>query len=260
MAADAEHPVRPRSIFWSREAYRRAASASVPSMLWYLAGLITLTAIVVTFAVQPVLVQRLDQLEAWMLRYLPEFSIHHGVVTSAVPQPYVVKTKELVFTLDTTGQTTEVDPTYPYAVLLTRQQLVVRSPDGIDQRDMSQLDGLVVDAPMIERVTEGLRSWIWVIVGLAAGIVLAAVRLGQILLGTLLMLLVSALLHRRLRYAALFNLGVYALTVPTLLDLLGVGSLGFPYAWWLSCGVYAGYLIWAVLAQPVPAREIAPSA
>ena len=65
----------------------------------------------------------------------------------------------------------------------------------------------------------------------------------------------NALSKRALRYGALFNLGVLALTVPTAFDVVvALTGARIPAQGLLSLALYLGYLIWGILSQPSTAE------
>ncbi len=244
-------------------AYRRVAAGGVGSMLGYLTVLVGAATVAFTVQTQVLTSQTMENARPWVREHFPEIRITQGVASSPVPQPYTVWAKEGagVF-IDTTGATTSLDPNrYRQGMLLTRTELLFRkSPEEERRYSLAKLNHVVLTAATVEQWLNIAQRWLWVVVGVALFIAWWIALALKVLFWSLLALLVNAVAGRALRYEALFSLGVYALTVPFLLDLAKnlfgwrAGALG-----WASLGLYVGYLIWGILAQP-KAADAPPSA
>jgi hypothetical protein len=245
---------------WCAEAYRDAASRSVGSAFGYLAVLIAIAAAVTALVSQVRVGQAVAMFKAQRLweAYLPEIRLTDGTVSSPVEQPFVRELDGTVLILDTTGQTTELDPQYEQGLLITEREIVLRRGRGVTQETrrytLDRLPDLVLNQATAERFLDQVKAWTWVVVGLGMLIWLWIAKPVQVLVWSLLGVVVNAVAKRRLSYRAIFNVGVLALTVPLVFGLVrtGFGWIS-PWLWWLSLGLCAAYVVWGVLAQPEPA-------
>lgn len=234
--------------FSRADAYRDAATTGTGRMLGYAAILITAMTVVVTVKSHLALVQALEQAKPWVRAHVPEITIQDGKVSSPVPQPYIQQGEEFTFILDTTGQTTALEA--PRGMLLTATELIYRKSAVETRRySLAQIKALTITPPIVEAWMAMAQQWLWVAVGVAAFAGLWIAKLAQVLFWSLLGLLVRAVFKRAVSYRGLFNVGVYALTVPMVLEaalvLAGIRVPGL-----LILAVYLGYLSWGVSVQP----------
>ena len=245
-----------RSAF-DAEAYRDAATRRPGSLLGYLALLIAIATIVTALQAHVRSVRALEEAKPWLTAHIPELHITNGALSSPTPQPYVWAESDFAFVLDTTGATTELDPKYARGVLLTKTDAIVRR-SAIETRRYSfqNIPNLIVNQATIARWIQTIKSWLWVAVAIGTLVWLWIAKLLQVLLWSVVGLMVNAFAKRSLSYRALWNIGVYALTVPLVLDLIKI-SLGWqtPLLGWLSLILYAGYVVWGILVQPIPAIQ-----
>lgn len=233
------------------EAYRDVASGGTGRMMGYLALLIAIATVVVTLQVQIASVVAMKIGGPWLKQHVPEIHITKGLASSPVKQPYVFEEHGFGFVVDTTGVTRDLDPKYKQGVLLTKSELVFRKSDVETRRySLAKSPDMVVNETTIDAMLTTIRQWLWVIVGLGVFFGLWVVKLVQIFLWSLVGLLVAHLAPRPLAYRAIWNLAIYALTVPLVFDLVK-GFLGWhiPGLGLFSLAIYAGYLTWGILVQ-----------
>ncbi len=243
-----------RGAAGDRAAYRDAAAGRPGQLLGYLVLLITVATVGVTVKVHRAVSQGLEEAGPWLKANMPDIRIANGVVSSPVAQPYVWEQEEFVFILDTTGETTALDLRYPRGILLTQTSLLYRkSPRESREYSLREVKAFELDDAAIDRFIAAGRRWLWIFFAVAIWLANLVMRTLQALAWTLLGVAVNAVSRRGLRYAALFNLGVLALTVPIVFDLAMVlGGVQARGARLVSAGLYAGYLVWGILAQPEP--------
>jgi hypothetical protein len=244
---------------WNAAAYRDAAAGRVGRMIGYLAVLITIATVCLTIRAQVTLGQVLEVAKPWVKAHIPEIQITKGTASSPVKQPYIWEEGGMGFVLDTTGATTNLAPKYERGVLLTKTELVYRqSPIETRRYELAQLPDMVINEATIGRVVDLAKSWLWLAIAVGLFLWLWIAKLFQVLFGSLLGLLVNALSKRALRYGALFNIGVLALTVSTAFDVvIGLTGARIPAQGLLSLALYLGYLAWGILSQPSAAEATA---
>ncbi len=250
---------------YSGDAYRDVAVDRVPSLIGYLAVLIVIATVVTTISTQIRTAAILEEAKPWLADNIPELRISDGKLSSPVDQPYIWESEDFGFVLDTTGDITELDPAYEQGVLLTETEVVYRQSRFETRRyDVSDFPDMVLDEDTWDRWIDTIKSWLWAGVAIASFLWLWVIKLLQVLFWSLIGLVVSMLTKRSLRYGALFNIGIYALTVPLAFDLLA-GALGWlgGATGVLSLALYAGYLGWGIFVQPMapatPSTQEAPS-
>lgn len=242
---------------YSAHAYREVATDRVGSLIGYLAVLIGIATVFMTITTHLRTNRMLDELTPWLKESVPELRITDGTLSSPVTQPYVWEHEDFGFVLDTTGATTELDPIYERGVLLTSTELLYRQSVGQTRRyDLSDVPDLVLNDATWDRWLASVRSWLWIVVGVATLLWLWLAKLIQALLWALIGLLAASLTKRPLRYGALFNLAIYAMSVPLAFDVLSrvLGWYGGG-AVLVSLALYAGYVGWGIFVQPMAASR-----
>jgi len=247
---------------WSANAYRHAAAGRVGRMLGYLALLITLATALLTIRTHVTLVRALEEAKPWVKAHIPEIRIEKGTASSPVTQPYVFEEDGAGYVIDTTGATTDLDPKYTRGALLTKTELIYRESAVESRRyKLAQVPDMVINEATIGRALDLAKSWLWLAVAVGVFLWLWIAKLLQVLFWSLLGLLVNALSKRSLRYGALFNIGILALTVPTAFDVVvAVAGASIPAQGLLSLALYLGYLVWGILSQPSSAEATASTA
>jgi hypothetical protein len=232
----------------SAAAYRHVASRPAGGMFGYLAVLILLMTLVVTALFQVAASRGIMEVGPSLREKLPEIQIANGEASSPVPQPYVWEGKSAMFVLDTTGQVTDLERR---GVLVTKTELIYRKSDVESRRySLRRFGNTTINAEVVGGWLNQAKAWLWIPVGalLYAGLWIA--KLFQILAASLVSLLVNALARRGLTYGQLFNLGIYAATVPTLVDMARYLPPLRTIPGFVPPALYAGYLAWGILAQP----------
>jgi hypothetical protein len=243
-------------------AYRDVAAGSMASMFGYLAVLIVLATAVYTVKSQPAINAFVREMTPMVREHTPPVHITQGKASSPVDQPFVLASRDedAILIIDTTGATTEIDPSYEDSFLLTETTLTRHDASrGRTQTYNLQefnrfWDPIDITGPILERWLAKWQRWGWVVVAVGSLCWLWLAKLVQVAVWWLLGLLINAVSGRRLRLEALFQLGIYALTVPFIFDVVkGVLDIRHGALALVSITLYVGYLIWAILVQPRPA-------
>lgn len=237
------------------EVYRQVAGARVARLLGYLTVLVTVVVAVQTVWVHVAVVRGLTEFGPWLKERLPEIHVTNGQASSPAAQPYVWEGERFAFVLDTTGATTALEAKYAQGLLLTKTELLYREGPGRERRySLAEVRSFALTAETMDRWIKLLQSWLWVVVAVVLWGWRWLTTILQVALWSLVGLLVNAISRRGLRYTALFNIGILALTAPLLFDTLAmIAGVAFPGLGLISLAIYAGYLIRGILVQPPPA-------
>ncbi len=176
-------------------------------------------------------------------------TIKDGKVSADVEQPYIKefgpegKPPDFVFIIDTKGGVTSLEG-YRQGILLTENSLILQTQEqtetesekNIKKWDLSKIKSFSIKPGEGEdeyfvlsgenrefQVTyESLKRWLrrlfligWPILFLFLYIAGLFSKFAQILIGSLYVLILNAASPKKLKYANIFNLGVFAITVPT---------------------------------------------
>lgn len=255
------------SLLWkspfSLEAWQDVGPGSFSRMWRYLALLISLAAIIVTIIVQVGMLRVVGNFkqQRWWERNLPDMRIANGQVTSSATQPYVREFDDFVFVLDTTGATGDLDPKYRNGILVKKQEVIIRRQRGAEEIrrfSLSEVPDFELNQASVEELLNRVLSWLWLVVLLGYMVWLWVAKPLQVLFWSLPLLIVNAVSGKRLPYKSLFNLGIYALTVPLIWDLIGmVAAPNQPWWGWVSVGIYVGYWSWGLLQQHTALQQSA---
>jgi len=161
---------------------------------------------------------------------IPEISITDGEVAVPITQPYIYEVENYVFIIDTTGQITSLD-NYQSGVLLTKNKFMYK-----DQAKMKTESYDLAQVKSVRITPEVLRNGLkkggkFLIPGLfiAITIYFLFAKIIQLFLFSLASLFTNQLKRKNLSYPELLNIGIYALTPPTLLaTIMILFDLNFP--------------------------------
>jgi hypothetical protein len=131
--------------------------------------------------------------------------------------------------------TTRLDEQATAGILVTEREIVVRQRRRAHETRTYALDefpDMVLNQQTIEVWLSALVAWGWIVVAVGLTLWLWIAKLFQVLFWSLLGLAVNAISGRSLRYGAIVNIGILALTV--------------------SLAMYLSYYTWGILVQPKP--------
>lgn len=128
-------------------------------------------------------------------------------------------------TIDTSAEISDFDETQS-AVLITKDTIVAKDDDGfrvypLDKETNVTIDKGAVDdflSPLLPKLSY-VPALLIVLIGFALIVILPLIRLVWLFFPTLALLLLSTLLKLNLSYGKLYQIGLHALTLPTLIQL-----------------------------------------
>ncbi len=169
---------------------------------------------------------------------LPEIKVINGVVVADVPQPYKVAEN---FIIDTTGKTNINALPDVNGILLTKNQLIMKK-NSLETRtyDLSKIQY----ASLKELLKIYLPVFTLFIIPMIALMIffLALFNSVYVLIISLILLLYNLLFKTNLKYAQLFNIGVFAFfPIWFLVYLLGFAGVRFSFLFSL---IYLAFLVW----------------
>ncbi|MEA3368859.1 MAG: DUF1189 domain-containing protein [Candidatus Ratteibacteria bacterium] len=149
---------------------------------------------------------------------IPEIRITEGVVSVPVEQPYIYEAAEYAFIIDTTGEITSLD-NYDSGLLLLRDKIIYRDKARMktESYDLSKIAALHITPETLQR---GLKKGSKILVPalfVALTVWFIISKFIQVFLFSLVSLFANNLKKKNLTYPELLNIGIYALTAPTVL-------------------------------------------
>ena len=161
---------------------------------------------------------------------IPEINITDGVVSVPVEQPYIHEVENYAFIIDTTGKITSLDG-YDSGLLLTKNKLSYKDKSRMktETYDLSQVSSVHITPELLERGFK--KGGKFLIPGLFMALVIyfLIAKFIQLFLFSLASLFTNQVKNKNLSYPELLNIGVYALTPPTLLAAIMIlFDLRFP--------------------------------
>ncbi len=161
---------------------------------------------------------------------IPEIRITEGVVSVPIAQPYVYVVENYAFIIDTTGQVSSLDD-YDSGMLLTRDKLIYKDKARMktESYDLSKINSLYLTPETLNNwLRKGSKVLIPILFIILVIYYLVAKNI-QLFLFSLAALLANQIKNKKLSYHELLNIGVYALTPPTLLaSVMILFNLRFP--------------------------------
>jgi hypothetical protein len=186
---------------------------------------------------------------------IPPLRIEKGRVSSPVPQPFVIQKDNFAFVLDVTGKVTSLDQ-YKEGVLVTRDKIILKRDkevgSEISEYDLNRMKFDLLDIKPgnkdkgeIINLTWGKKTFSVTSSGIARLANTAVLlilpfflflsftslligKLLQVIIFSLLSLVINNATAGRLKYRELINIGVYALTTPTVLSVVLILSTAGP--------------------------------
>lgn len=186
-----------------------------------------------------------------LTKNFPTITITNGQVAIDAPEPYVVPMPgggDPLLIVDTTGQITAENN--PAAVLLTRNQLMLRGDRQTRLYDLAMVRDFRMDQAFIERMLGFVRRFLVVVAYPCALIGSYLYRILQVLVYAAIGMAFVRMSMVSLDYVQLLRLSSVAVTPAVLLDTLrGVLRVPTSYLWWIFCLLLSlGYLLFAVRA------------
>jgi Protein of unknown function (DUF1189) len=227
--------------------YRVAFEWSTRQALGYWAKLTLLLALIFVVVNVPRLQRTTDEAAKWIERekLLPELTVEHGQIRSPVPQPYVRKTNDFIFILDTTGATALAPTGAVNGIILAKDRVYGWSNQRmmLDQPASALLpDGKVDAAYLGDLMRLFIRVFSVPMFALIFGMFFAG-GLAQSALFCGIASVVERSLTPRYNFSQLFRFSILAITpaavVATAYNAAGLSGEWFPLFY---LGIYYFYL------------------
>jgi len=159
---------------------------------------------------------------------ISEIRITNGVVSVPVDQPYIYKVENYAFIIDTTGEVVSLDD-YEAGLLLTKNALLSKNNARTQSYDLSQVASLYITPELLKEWMKKSGKVVFPIIMVLLVISFLIAKFIQIFLFSLISMLANNLKKKNLSYSQLLNIGLYALTLPTVLAVIVIlFNFGFP--------------------------------
>lgn len=173
---------------------------------------------------------------------IPEITVRNGILNIDMDEPLVLNDNhDFIFIVDMTDRYTLNDLAgYSIGYLITPERIIINQagspPMPLEFKDLRDFN---IDKHSVIEILNSFK-------GLAIGFIIFIIILGTILLKLFDSLILSiigiisnSILKTNLNYNELYKIGIYALTLPSLIMLL-INSLGFTLAFGLKILIYYG--------------------
>jgi hypothetical protein len=178
------------------------------------------------------------------LQAAPDFALENGTFRFDGPMPYRVSQEDVTLVVDTTGKTRPEDLTGSgYGILITQHTLYQVEPGRIQETDLRRLPMALTKANVIDLI----RALKWLVP--VSYLFMYTFQLGFKALDGVVLALVAqvfgSIRGRRVPFGLGFHLGMYAMTLPVLLQWLVPRFTTVPWAGPMG---KAGFVTWWGLA------------
>lgn len=240
--------------WFSPDIYRDVAFRRRGYGAGYLALLVAVASIPAAVRAQRMVMAFIRETAPALIRQIPTMTFSNGTLSIDRPTPYIIMLGTATWAVfDPDGV---YDGPRPQGVLVRRDRMLVRQPDGKTQPVLfTGVDGITVDQRFVASWMAAVARWFLPVSFVVFAGTLFLARLLQALLFSLAANALARSFGRVWDAPTLVRLSVLALTPMTLaggaLNLLDL----FPAGWWLaSFIVTAGYLYFAVDVTSRPAQ------
>lgn len=214
--------------------YAEIKEQSFGKSLGYITLLILLYVTIFSFFITLAGFNFVGQATDWIDSNVPKVTIKDGAISADVAQPYVRDLDGFAFIIDTTGRIKKIGNEYESGILVSKNQVSFkRSEHRTEVYDVpAGEDEFVIDASLINFFINIGKYFIFpaVLIGVFAFYWIAIII--KIFFYSLISLILNRFFSAKLKYGALLNIGVYAVTLPFLLSII-VELLGIPISGWI---------------------------
>jgi len=180
---------------------------------------------------------------------VPAFELKDGIFTMEGKMPVRYESAGTVFVIDTTGKTT-VDSLKAYRSYLLITKSAFYNKQSLQEQTVKfkDLAGLTFTKDSVQKMIP-LLNLVGIFIVLFVPVGFFVVYLFFALLLALIGLIINAAVKSRLAFGNVFKLGIYALTLPTIFEVLfNAFSFNIPYFWLIKLLV-ATIILWAAFAE-----------
>ncbi len=228
--------------------YKEVKNFPPGKVLKYLLSIVLFVSLMLSVRYSFVLSAGLDSAMCWMRKNLPVIEVQNGVASVNAEEPYKITEGDFAVILDTTGKTASLDE-YKKGVLLMKDKVVYKEGGAKTEiYSLADVKSLRIDENFMRGVKKN-ALWIifpFMLLGIYVYLILA--RLLQTVIFSLVTIFAAAISKAQLAYRHVFAIGVYALTLSTLLGAVSALFLkDIPGVGWIYAAIYIAYLAAAVI-------------
>lgn len=206
--------------------FEAIAKKTVKKSLWYWGRYVLFFALIPIILAIFTLTYYTPQFPRLAQKHLPEvdFTVKDGLASTSLPQPFIANLDEVIFIIDTSGNSTLDKP----GVLITRDKFIFRSPEGDTQtQSLKDLGDFHFDKPAAVSWISAHQFQIWIF-GFFLILVLAVIfSLFYVLFSLLMFAFWSAVLwvisnirHKKFLFSTGFKIAVHASVLPLIISAL----------------------------------------
>ncbi|TSC85404.1 MAG: hypothetical protein G01um101416_872 [Microgenomates group bacterium Gr01-1014_16] len=202
------------------------AKKTVKQSLWYWGRYVQLFALIPTVLAIFTLTYYTPQFPRLAKQYLPEadLTVKDGLASTSLQQPFVANLEDVVFIIDTTGDSSLNKP----GVMITKDKFIFRSPEGDTQtQSLKDLGDFHFDKSAATSWISSHQFQIWLLGFLLIVLLAVIFSLSYVSFNILLFLfwaaimwLISRLRHRKFLFFTGFKIAVHASVLPLIISAL----------------------------------------
>ncbi|EKD86112.1 MAG: protein of unknown function DUF1189 [uncultured bacterium] len=234
-----------KSSIYSPEFYKSVRKKTTGEAFKYFLGLAAILALIQSVISIPVAVsiqKELPNLSTKLVSYYPaelEVRIKDGKASTNVEEPYFIKMPEggdeydNLLVIDTkTAYTAEQFSKYSAAAWLTRDTLFVKEQNGLRAFELTKIQDLTINKTFVSGIVNKISPFFKLIIPVISififlGLILLYIfRLIQLLFIAIGIYLVGRAMNLNFGYKESYKIGLFAITLPLILDLILTFSKG----------------------------------
>lgn len=234
-----------KSSIYSPEFYLSIRKKTTGEAFKYFLGLAAILALIQAFISIPIafsIQKELPGLSSKLVSYYPEqlvVKVKNGKASTNVKEPYYIKMPESgggyanLLVIDTkTGYSAEQFGKYSAAAWLTKDTLFVKGENGLRALELTKIQDLTINKTFVSNIVSKVSPFFKLIFPLMFILVFLALilffifRLVQLLFIAIGIYLVGRALNLGFSYKESYKIGLFAITLPLILDLILTFSKG----------------------------------
>jgi maltodextrin utilization protein YvdJ len=187
---------------------------------------------------------------------IPDFALENGELTVEGDEPIIYEENTVgeTFIIDDTGTYTRENidillAEYTTVVLITDKYILTVDGAETTEYRFSEFGDFYVDKDMLLTFLPYL-TWLLVLVGIGIVFWFFVSKLIMGFLYALFGMIVASILKKKYSYGKLYSLGLYAITVPTIVAII-ISMIGFSLPWVLYLAIVIVYYVLALRSVPV---------
>jgi len=244
---------------WNFGSYRTLSRLRGGKSFLYIFLLFTLIYIVFSVNVSSEINTGIDILKTAMEDNIPDFSLSGGRFYFDGPQPYRIQEQNYLFIIDTSGATLpEVLYETGNGILITETEIAVLSAGSMEITPFSTIP-FEITKDQIMNFLPNLMVFVYIFLVIWYLISFAGKLIGILVL-TLIAMIANAIFNQRLSFGNLWNIAIYASTLPMILKLvhtlLNTPLTGlFFFIYWGVAITYAFLAVYSHSKEELPPEQ-----